>query len=77
MTLGTIMILLAYCLGTLLGAVMVYRRQRHSESEVIAYTVECLIQNRFIRHYIDSDTSEPVLLEFDDDESERVAKKKQ
>ena len=70
-----IMICVAYTIGTVIGAVMMYRRQRQTESEVIAYTLECLIQNRFIRHYIDSDSQEPVLLEYDDDESEKELKR--
>ena len=57
-------IIVAYVVGTILGAVMMYAVRRKSETEVIEYTIEKLIQAKFIKTKLNSD-SEVVLVSYD------------
>ena len=62
-------IIVAYVVGTILGAVMMYAARRRSEVEVIEYTIDMMIQNKFIKTKLNSN-SEVVLVEYDSIEEE-------
>ena len=60
-------IVVAYAVGTAIGAVMMHMEKRRSEVEVIEYTIDMMIQNKFIKTKLNSD-SEVVLVSYEDDE---------
>ena len=62
-------IVVAYAVGTAIGAVMMYMAKRRSEVEVIEYTIDMMIQNKFIKTKLDAN-SEVVLMSYDSDEYE-------
>jgi hypothetical protein len=66
---SSIGIIVAYGVGTVLGALMMYAARRRSEVEVIEYTIDMMIQNKFIKTKLNSN-SEVVLVEYDSIEEE-------
>ena len=66
---SSIGIIVAYGVGTVLGALMMYAAKRRSEVEVIEYTIDMMIQNKFIKTKLNSN-SEVVLVEYDSIEEE-------
>ena len=66
---SSIGIIVAYGVGTILGALMMYAARRRSEVEVIEYTIDMMIQNKFIKTKLNSN-SEVVLVEYDSIEEE-------
>lgn len=69
MTGSWIGIIVAYVVGTILGALMMHAAMRRSEVEVIEYTIDMMIQNKFIKTKLNSN-SEVVLVEYDSIEEE-------
>ena len=57
-------IIVAYVVGTILGALMMYAARRRSEVEVIEYTIDMMIQNKFIKTRT-NDKSEVILVAYD------------
>ena len=57
-------VMVAYAVGTVFGAVMVYRANRKTEVEIIEYTIDMMIQNKFIKTKVNSD-QQVVLCEYD------------
>ena len=66
---SSIGIIVAYGVGTVLGALMMYAARRRSEVEVIEYTIDMMIQNKFIKTKLNSN-SEVVLVSYDSIEEE-------
>ena len=66
---SSIGIIVAYVVGTILGAVMMYAARRRSEVEVIEYTIDMMIKNKFIKTKLNSN-SEVVLVSYDSIEEE-------
>ena len=66
---SSIGIIVAHGVGTVLGALMMYAARRRSEVEVIEYTIDMMIQNKFIKTKLNSN-SEVVLVEYDSIEEE-------
>jgi len=64
-------IVVAYAVGTCIGAVMMYAAKRKSEVEVIEYTIDMMIQNKFIKTKVNSN-SEVILVAYDSEEEEEV-----
>jgi len=62
-------IIVAYVVGTILGALMMYAAKRRTEVEVIEYTIDMMIQNKFIKTKLNSN-SEVVLVSYDSIEEE-------
>ena len=63
-TTTTIGVLCAYVIGSALGAVMMYRQCRKTEVQVIEYTIEMMIENKFIKTRT-NDKSEIILVAYD------------
>jgi len=62
-------ILVAYASGTIIGGIMMWRNNRKSEVDVIAYTIEMLIESKFIKTKVNA-KSEVVLMAYDSEEEE-------
>jgi hypothetical protein len=62
-------ILVAYVVGTVLGGIMMWRHMRKTEVEIIAYTIDMMIESKFIKTKLDAN-SEVVLMSYDSDEYE-------
>ena len=60
-------ILVAYVVGTVLGGIMMWRHMRKTEVEIIAYTIDMMIESKFIKTKLDAN-SEVVLMSYDSDE---------
>ena len=57
-------VMVAYAVGTVLGGVMVARAKRRTEVEIIEYTIDKMIENKFIKTRVNSD-QQVVLCEYD------------
>ena len=66
-TSATVGIGAAYVVGTVLGGIMMWRHMRKTEVEIIAYTIDMMIQSKFIKTKLDAN-SEVVLMSYDSDE---------
>ena len=66
---SSIGIVVAYVAGTVIGAVMMYAARKRSEVEVIEYTMDMMIQNKFIRTKVNSN-GEVILVAYDSEEEE-------
>ena len=62
-------VMVAYAVGTVFGAVMVYRANRKTEVEIIEYTIDMMIQSKFIKTKINAN-SEVVLMSYDSEEED-------